>query len=413
MALTRRDILLPLLSAVQLVALSADRLKQFSLVAMLGLLAPGSSVALLKLTLFSQIPILLFTPIAGVLIDRWSKPLTILAACLVRAVIMLAVPSLFARTQSIDTFFAAAFVLAFFDLLFAPARSALLPEVVAPERLLRANASFWTLGVAGTLVGFVGGGWLFDGFSWQASFHADAILYVAAAALMLPLTFAHRPPPLLLGPRTSIREAFASFARSAHDGLVLMRESRELRASLAAQTGLFAVGGFLSIAAIAHIQEVAPVGSAAYLSRVGASFIAGLVVGAFVATPFRDTRSPHRAVSVGALVAGVGIAGLGRAEALWPLCIWAGLLGAAISPVFVVTETLMQRASPRQFTGRVFAAREAFIKAAYIAAAVLGTVLDAAVGKTRLLVGMGLFLALLGVILERSHWLRTEKPEKS
>jgi hypothetical protein len=73
----------------------------------------------------------------------------------------------------------------------------------------------------------------------------------------------------------------------------------------------------------------------------------------------------------------------------------------------------MQRASPRQFTGRVFAAREAFIKAAYIAAAVLGTVLDAAVGKTRLLVGMGLFLALLGVILERSHWLRTEKPEKS
>jgi MFS family permease len=412
MASPRRDIVLPLLSSVQLVALTADRLKQFSLVAMLGLLAPGSSVALLKLTLYSQIPILLFTPIAGVFIDRWSKPLTILTACLARAVIVLAIPSLFARTQAIDTFFAAAFVLAFFDLLFAPARSALLPELVAPERLLRANASFWTLGVAGTLVGFVGGGWLFDVFSWQASFHADAILYVAAAAFMLPLTFAHRPPQLEWGRRTSIRDAFASYTRSARDGLVLMRESRELRASLAAQTGLFAVGGLLSIAAIAHIQEVAPAGDATYLSRIGASFIVGLVVGAFIATPFRDTHWPQRAVSVGALVAGVGIAGMGRASSLVPMCIWAGLLGAAISPVFVITETLMQKASPRQFTGRVFAAREALIKAAYIAAAVLGTVLDAAVGKTRLLVGMGLFLALLGVILERSHWLKTEKSEK-
>jgi len=59
----------------------------------------------------------------------------------------------------------------------------------------------------------------------------------------------------------------------------------------------------------------------------------------------------------------------------------------------------------------VFAAREALIKAAYIAAAVLATAADAVVGKTGLLVGMGLFLALLGVILERTRWLRSEKPE--
>jgi len=51
------------------------------------------------------------------------------------------------------------------------------------------------------------------------------------------------------------------------------------------------------------------------------------------------------------------------------------------------------------------------IKAAYIAAAVLATAADAVVGKTGLLVGMGLFLALLGVILERTRWLRSEKPE--
>jgi hypothetical protein len=239
------------------------------------------------------------------------------------------------------------------------------------------------------------------------------LLYVAAAALMLPLVFSHRAPRTPTGPRASFRDAMASFRISARDAVVLMHESRDLRASLLAQTGLFAVGGLLSIVAVARIQEVAPAGSALYLSQIGVAFIGGLVVGAFVALPFRDTRMAERTVSVAALVAGVAIAGLGRTADLVPMCVWAGLLGAAISPVFVVTETLMQRASPRQFTGRVFAAREALIKGAYIAFAVLATALDAVLARAGLLVGMGLFLALLGVILERTHWLRTEKPEKS
>jgi MFS family permease len=317
----------------------------------------------------------------------------------------------FARTQSLDTFFAAACVLAFFDLLFAPARSAFLPEVVEPKRLLGANAAFWTLGVVGTLVGFVGGGWLFESFSWQVAFHADALAYVAAAALMLPLVFRRRSTRARIE-RVSPREACVFLRASLRDVVALMRESPALRASLTAQTGLFAVGGILSISAVARIQGLSPDANAQFLSYVGAAFIGGLIVGAFVALPFRDTRLPERTVSVGALVGGVAIAGVGRTESLAAMCVWAAILGASISPVFVVTETLMQRVSPAGMMGRVFAAREAMIKAAYIAAAVIATALDAVVGKTSLLVGMGLFLALLGVILERTRWLRTEKLEK-
>jgi hypothetical protein len=412
MTATRRDVSLPFLSAVQLVALSADRLKQFSLVAMVGILAPGSSVALLKLTLYSQIPVFLLTPLAGVLIDRWNKPLTILAACLSRALLLLFVPAVYAQWQTLDAFFLAAGVLALFDLLFAPARSALLPELVPAERLLGANAAFWTLGVVGTLLGFVGGGWIIDVYSWQASFHLDAVLYALAAAFMLPLVFLRRPARVSRV-QPSVPQALSILRRSLGEALELMRASRNLRASLLTQTLLFSVGGVLSITAIARIQEVAPEGSARFLSQIAGAFIGGLIVGAFVTLPFRDRRLPERAVSVGAMVAGVAIAGLGRTSGLIPMSIWGALLGLSISPVFVVTETLMQRASPRAFTGRVFAAREGLIKAAYILAAVIATALDTVVGKGPVLVGMGLFLALLGVILERTHWLRMEKPEES
>jgi MFS family permease len=391
------------------VALLADRLKQFSLVGMVGLLAPGSSVELLKLTLFSQVPILLFTPVAGALIDRWHKPATILGACVSRALLLLVVPALFLRSGTIYSFYAAAFVLSVFDLMFAPARSALLPELVRAERLLAVNAVFWTLGIVGTLLGFLAGGWLFDYFSWQTSFYADSVAYVAAAVLMLPIVITHRrgtgERPLSLDPR----EHIAFFTRSVSDAIALLRQSRELRTSLSVQAGLFAVGGTMGVIGIARVQEVAPQGRALFLAEVGSALILGLILGALLAGWFRERTLPERTVSVGALLAGVAIAGMGRTDTLIPMCIWAALLGLSISPVFIVTETLMQHQSPRQFTGRVFAAREALIKAAYIAAAVIATVINSVVSKTAILVGLGLFLALLGVILERSPWLRMEK----
>jgi MFS family permease len=405
----RRDVTLHLFGGVQLVALFADRLKQFSLVGMVGLLAPGSSVELLKLTLFSQIPILLFTPVAGSLIDRWNKPATILGACVVRALLLLAVPAMFARSETIYVFYVAAFVLSIFDLMFAPARSALLPEVVPAERLLAVNAVFWTLGIFGTLLGFLGGGWLFDYFSWQSSFYADAVVYAAAAVLMLPVVITHRPAATAVPLSRDAREHIAFFTRSIADAIALLRQSRELRTSLSVQSGLFAVGGVMGVIGVARIQEVAPPGRALFLAEVGSALILGLILGALLAGWFRDRTLPERTVSVGALLAGVAIAGMGRTESLIPLCIWSALLGVSISPVFIVTETLMQHQSPRQFTGRVFAAREALIKAAYVAAAVLATVLNSFVSKTGIMVGLGLFLALFGVILERTQWLKMEK----
>jgi DHA3 family macrolide efflux protein-like MFS transporter len=406
----RRDATLLLFGAVQLAALSADRLKQFSLVGMLGLLVPGSSVELLKLTLFSQVPILILTPIAGALIDRWNKPVTILVVSLVRAVILLGVPAAFLRTNSIYAFYAAACLLSMFDLVFAPTRSALLPEIVPRERLLSANAVFWALGIGGTLAGFLVGGWLFDYHSWMASFYTNSLLYVAAAALMLPVVFAHRPPPRP-APAASAPGVgqLRFFTQSIGDAITLLRQSREIRASLVVQAGLFAVGGALSIIAVARVQEVAPPGQTLFLSQVGAAFIVGLIAGSAIVGLFRDRVLVDRTVSVGMLLCGVAITGLGRSDALIPIGIWTALLGAAISPVFIVTETLMQNQSPRQFTGRVFAAREALIKAAYIATAVIATLVNAFISKTSILVGLGLFLALFGVILERTQWLKVEK----
>ncbi|HEX6790876.1 MAG TPA: hypothetical protein VF247_06170, partial [Candidatus Krumholzibacteria bacterium] len=246
-------------------------------------------------------------------------------------------------------------------------------------------------------------------FSWQSSFFANAVVYAAAAALMIPIAILHRPSSVVVPLPRDPRHGVAVLARSARDAVDLLRQSRELRASLWTQAALFAVGGAMSVIGIARVHEVASAGRALILAEVGAALILGLIFGALLAGWFRDRTLPERTVSVGALLGGVAIAGMGRASTPLPMGIWAAVLGISISPVFIVTETLMQSASPRQFTGRVFAAREALIKAAFIAAAALATLVNAFVSKPSILVGLGLFLALLGVILERTQWLRLEK----
>jgi MFS family permease len=412
---TRNPLALALLGAVQLAALFGDRLKQFSYIAMLGLYAPGSSFELLKLNLFAQIPMLLFSPLVGALLDHWNRRLAIAGACAVRAVLVFAFPLVFVRFESLYVLYAAAFVLSTADLVFAPARAAVLPEVVPADRLLSANAAFWTLGIVGALAGFLVGGWLFDFRGWAWAFRADALAYAAAAVLMAPLlltaTGRTAPAPSAAPPRA--REGLRALTRSVGDGARLIGHDRRIAISLVAQSSMFAVGGALSVIGIARIHEVAPAAGTLFLGIIGSSLVAGLLAGAAMAALFRRREHPERTISVSAMLCGVAITGLGRTEGVVALSIWAGLLGVAISPPFILTETLVQRASPGGFYGRVFAAREALVKVAYLGAAIVATAASTLVSKSAILVGMGLFLALLGVALERTSWLRTDaSPER-
>ena len=409
----RLNICLGFFAVAQFVSISADRLKQFALVGMLSLLAPGSSFELLKLSLFTQVPLLLFAPLFGTLIDKWNKSGVIVASGAIRALLVAVIPAIYIWTGSIYTFHAFAFVLSIADLMFAPARSALIPEVVAPKRLLQVNAVFWGLGIVGTMLGFLLGGWLFDYRSWETSFVVNGVVYVSAAVLMLPVWLLHRPAPHPQVDRTTNGDAgpkllsgIKSMIDSIKDGSRLIRSNKHIAVCLLTQSGVFGVAGILYVIGIARIQEVAPAGKTLFLSAVGASLLGGLLLGSWLASVFRKTSSIQRTVAVSALAAGVAIVGIARTETIIPMSVWAAALGLAMSPVFILTETLLQEHSPPGYRGRVFAAREVLIKSAYLATAITATAADAVLSKATILTAVGLFLALLGVVLERTKWLK-------
>lgn len=405
---TRLKLCLYIFAISQLVSIFADRLKQFSLVGMVGLVDPGSSTALLGISICMHLPMLLCAPLFGALLDRWNRSGVIVTVDIIRAALIVTIPPLFGWTGSIYSIYFPVVFIAVADLMFSPARSALIPALTEPKHLLHVNAVFWGLGIVGTLFGFVLGGWLFDYRTWQSSFNTNAAAYALAGIIMLPVLLLHREGRTkrdASAPRLSFPESVHEVVRSIRDGVLLIRGNYHVAVCLVTQTVTFALGGVMYVIAIARIQGLFPPGKTIYLSVITTCLLVGLLVGSWIASFFKNRTTTQRTIAVASLLSGVSIAGIARTETIIPLSIWATILGLSISPVFIFTETLLQKNIPDDFRGRVFSTREVLIKVAFLGSAVVATAVSALISKAAILTAIGLFLALLGVALERTKWL--------
>jgi MFS family permease len=399
-------------SLAQLISIFGDRLHQFSVVGMIGKVAPGSSLELFQFALFSHLPILVFAPLFGSIIDRSNKVTVLIVVDIVRGFIVLAVPALFHLSGSLYAFYVPVLFLTLANLLFSPAKSAVVPELFGPLRLLRINAVLWGLGIVGALAGFVTGGWLFDFHTWEMSFYSDAVSYLVSVVFLLPLIALWRGterPPVEVHPRPERGRWYSGVAMiggSVREGLVHIRNNRQVAYCLITQTALFACLGALYVVGVARVQSVFPSDKTIYLSAVASAGTVGLLAGAALATLLRRRFSSNRVIAHATLLFAVTCIGAAAARGLVALMSWTFVMGLALSPIFVITETLLQTHAPRSYRGRVFSSREVVTKTAFLAFSMVAAVLGALLGKASIMVFLGVILAGTGVVLERKDFLK-------
>lgn len=398
----------------QLISIFGDRLNQFSIVGMIGKVNPGSSTELLILALFTQIPVLLFAPLFGSLIDRWRKGAVMVLSDLLRAGIVLSLPTLFLHFDSLYAFYVPVALLSMANLMFSPAKSAVIPEIVEESRLEQVNALLWGVGIIGTISGFLLGGWLFDYHSWQLCFYADAMSYFLSVLLLLPLLYLPGKTPTLgreldFSAATAYKHPYIwirNVGTSIKEGITIIKSNDIIGINLVVQTSLFGLAGVLYVLGIGYIQEISPRDKTMYLSITATCATVGLLLGSLIAGSYKSRLSNHHTLSIATILIGTSLIGIAKSETLLPLSIWAAALGTAISPVIVLTETMLQRYIPENFRGRVFSTREVLTKTAFLSLAMLATIINAFASKASILLSIGLFLALLGMLLERRKFLR-------
>ena len=193
---------------------------------------------------------------------------------------------------------------------------------------------------------------------------------------------------------------------SVREGLVLIRGNRPVAYGLITQTTLFGGLGILYVIGIAHIQSVFPPDKTIYLSIVASAATVGLLVGAALGTALRRWLSVNPAIAQSTFLLAVSCIGIARTDTLVPMTVWAFVMGISVSPLFIVTETLLQVSTPEAFRGRVFSSREVLTKASFLVMSSVATLATTLVGKETIITGVGVVLAGLAVLLATKNFLK-------
>jgi MFS family permease len=300
-------------------------------------------------------------PTAGVVNDRLKRKHVMIAADLVRFVVVLAM--LFVRSRSMvwliyPLLVAETTMTAFFE----PARSSVIPNISVESEVLVANtlsSATWSVNL---LIGASVGGVVAAFFGRDTVFILNALSFLTSAVLISGMRFAepHADAAAPLRPRDLID--FSPVL----EGVRYIRSHRTLLPAVFAKAGELMVGPSWVIFTVMGAREFAVHGrgiDAAGGAMLGMSILLGgrglgALVGPLISARWAG-ESDHRlrlGILFGYLTIAIGYGVLGASRSVWMAAACAMLAHMGGSTVWVFSTTLLQLNTEDRFRGRVFAA---------------------------------------------------------
>jgi MFS family permease len=376
----------------QLISLLGERIHQVAL-GFLVFRATGSPVEVGLVFAATAAPNILLGPLAGALVDRWDRRATMMACDFVRALLVLAVPLVIGI--HVGLVYVAAFLIASVTLLFRPAKTAIIPDIVDDRDLVPANsASSFADGVA-DLVGLPLAGIIVASLgSLELAFAVDAATYVVSGLLIAFM--ATRRSQLETAPFSigSIRDEVV-------EGWRFLRRQSELFSNTVFSTiAQLAVGAEI-VATIPYAEDVIRRGpfsaEETYAFILGAiaagSVVAGLSFGAL------GDRAPKGLVVIAGFIGmGLSLALAGLTDQLWLAMILFFFVGLTNMLFIIPTITLFQQRTPGRLMGRVVSSRQALVFGAIALSMGISGVLTDAIGPSAVLVLFGVVCAAAGAV---------------
>lgn len=370
---------------------------------LLQLTGHAGSVALALV--LQVLPQTLVGPMAGVVNDRLKRKHVMIAADLVRFVVVLAM--LLVRSPAMvwliyPLLLAETTMAAFFE----PARSSVIPNIAAEGEVLVANtlsSATWSVNL---LIGASVGGVVAAFFGRDTVFILNALSFLTSALLIGGMHFAepHADSAAPLRPRDLVD--FSPVV----EGIRYIRNHPTLLPAVFAKAGELMVGPSWVIFTVMGAREFAVHGrgiDAAGGAMLGMSILLGgrglgALVGPLVAARWagESDRRLRLGILFGYLTIAFGYGVLGASRSVWMAALCAMLAHMGGSTVWVFSTTLLQLHTEDRFRGRVFAAdlglgSLTFAVTAYLA----GVFLDAGISARTVATSTGLLMLIPAAIL--------------
>jgi MFS family permease len=302
----------------------------------------GSATALAGLLAVESIPALLIGPLAGVIIDRFSRRKVMLAANLGAAIVFALLPLATALWQIYVLALLGRVAVTFFE----PAERALLPDLVGKDKVLGANSALSAVNYLALIIGPAIAGFLVAASSAVVAFWADA------ASFLVAIFFISRISGEL--PRTRLEgDIKPGWFEDLKVGLRYAFGHPALRVLLVTTFVAAFSGAALVTIEVVYVKDVLKGGDVGYGLLYS---VAG--VGAIISS-FNATRLSRRFTLTGLYVATVLLTGLmffpyANVQILWFVIIVAGLHTIPWVMGYILVDTMLQQWVADEVRGRIF-----------------------------------------------------------
>jgi len=314
----------------------------------------GSATLASLMLLCQSIPIFIFTPIAGSVVDRVDRRKLMIVVDGIRTIACLL--PLLARTPALLPFaYLGVIVISIGSAYFEPASQAALPNIVGSEELAPANilmGSTWGTMLA---VGAAIGGAVTMRFGRDVSFIVDAISFLASAWILWRIR-----TPFSEGVGAGALAGPAAGKAPAATLIPYVRSHPRVLALLVSKGGYGMGAGSVALLGVFG-REVFKAGA----FGIGLLFAArglGALLGPFAVRKLSDRdETQYRFISVSVLLFGLGYIGLGLSRTLAIGCAAVFLAHLGGGAQWLTSTYGLQREVPDFIRGRVFAADWGFV----------------------------------------------------
>jgi MFS family permease len=315
--------------------------------------------------LIATVPTAVFGFFAGAIGDALGHRRAMFLSDVARVVLIGAIPVLLDTGFPLIVAYVCVFLAGLFSAVFNPARIAIIPQLVSPERLVSANSTVTATDRTVEILGALAAGILVATVG-AAAFYFDAATFAVSALLLAALRV--RP-----GETRAFR--ITHLYADAVEGMQFLLREPILRVntkfSLVAQLALPVVNGLTPVYLVRRFANGDAEFGAALFGVAEAALAAG-AVGAGLTLPEYMRQFRKGQLLVGGFAAyGLLLVLLGLAPSLLPAMVIFFLMGVA-NVVFVVPNiTISQEVTPPELRARVFGARIALLNLSWLPIIVL------------------------------------------
>ncbi|MDP2913060.1 MAG: MFS transporter [Candidatus Omnitrophota bacterium] len=389
----------------QLVSNFGDRLNQMALVALVYQSNPGSEIALAKLISFTVIPVFIVGPIAGAWVDRLNRRNIMIISDILRGLLVLSIP-VFIVWRQILLVYLVIFLTFSLSRFFIPSKMAIIPEIVAKDKLLVANTLQDTTHMIGNVVGLVGAGIIVNIACIGAigGFYIDSATFFISAALIAMMAQRKFVREVRDGLRDTKKALGDSLRRSVFseikDGFNYLIKYSNMRFVMSVFFLLMAGAGAVSCVIIVFIQKAFGT-STRDIGFLGMFLVTGLLIGTVLFGRFGQKVNRKKAIHLSFIASGIFISLFAFFVRAYPNLFVAGilsaLLGMSVSPIAISTNTLTHETIPEEIRGRIFSSLEAVIHLAFLLFMFVAAYAAKFLGRSWILLAVGAVFSLCGI----------------